>query len=73
MRQIINISLPEKLSKMVDTATKDGQYASKSEFFRCLLRDWSEKQLIKELKQSQKEMRDGKKYLLKSFKDLKKL
>ncbi|MFA5750056.1 MAG: hypothetical protein WC895_02455 [Candidatus Shapirobacteria bacterium] len=73
MRQIINISLPEKLSKMVYSATKDGQYASKSEFFRCLLRDWSEQQLIKELKQSQKDMKNGEKYLLKSFKDLKKL
>ncbi|MDD2224614.1 MAG: ribbon-helix-helix domain-containing protein [Candidatus Shapirobacteria bacterium] len=71
MRQIINISLPEKLSKMVDDATKDGQYASKSEFFRCLLRDWSEEQLYKKLKQSQKEMKNGKKFLLKSFKYLK--
>ena len=70
MRQIINISLPEKLSKIVDNATKDGQYASKSEFFRCLIRDWSEDQLIKELKQNQKEMRSGKKYLLKSLKEL---
>lgn len=70
MRQIINISLPEKLSKMVDDATKDGQYASKSEFFRCLLRDWSEKQLIKELKQSQKEVKKTGGTLLKSLKDL---
>jgi len=70
MRQIINISLPEKLSKMVDDATKDGQYASKSEFFRCLLRDWSEKQLIKELKQSQKEIKKTGGTLLKSLKDL---
>jgi len=70
MRQIINISLPEQLSKIVDNATKDGKYASKSEFFRCLIRDWSEEQLIKELKQSQKEMKSGKKFILKSFKDL---
>jgi len=70
MRQIINISLPEKLSKMVDTATKDGQYASKSEFFRCLLRDWSEKQLYKELKESQKEMKKTGGTLLRSLKDL---
>ena len=70
MRQIINISLPEKLSKIVDDATKNGQYASKSEFFRCLLRDWSEKQLIKELKQSQKEIKKTGGTLLKSLKDL---
>ncbi|MDD4027158.1 MAG: ribbon-helix-helix domain-containing protein [Candidatus Shapirobacteria bacterium] len=70
MRQIINISLPEKLSKMVDNATKNGQYASKSEFFRCLLRDWSEKQLIKEIKQSQKEMKRTGGTLLRSLKDL---
>ena len=70
MRQIINISLPEKLSKMVDNATKDGQYASKSEFFRCLLRDWSEKQLYKELKESQKEMKKTGGTLLRSLKDL---
>lgn len=70
MRQIINISLPEKLSKMVDSATKDGQYASKSEFFRCLLRDWSEKKLYKELKQSQKEVKKTGGTLLRSLKDL---
>lgn len=70
MRQIINISLPEKLSKMVDVATKDGQYASKSEFFRCLIRDWSEQKLYKELKQSQKEMKKTGGTLLRSFKDL---
>lgn len=70
MRQIINISLPEKMSQMVNTATKNGQYASKSEFFRCLLRDWSEKQIYKELKQSQKEIKKTGGTLLKSLKDL---
>lgn len=70
MRQIINISLPKSMADLISNYVKTEHYASKSEFIRSLVRNWSEEKILKELKQSQKEMRSGKKFLLKSFKDL---
>lgn len=70
MRTIINISLPSQMSTVVTDAVKSGDYASKSEFFRALIRDWMENRLVSELKQSQKELKLGKGALLKSLKDL---
>jgi len=40
MRKIINISLPEKMEAEVQKEIKRGNYASKSEFFRALIREW---------------------------------
>lgn len=70
MRQIINISLPPQLAKLVNDSVSSGQYATKSEFFRSLLRRWSNDQLSSELEQSYRDMKKGKKYLLRSLKDL---
>lgn len=70
MRQIINISLPESMAEYVNKAVKKGQFASKSEFFRYLLREQSEIDLYKELKKDQKEFKKGKGILLHSLKDL---
>jgi putative addiction module CopG family antidote len=70
MRTIVNISLPSQMASMVTNAVKTGNYGSKSEFFRSLIRDWSKNQLLTELKQSQKQMKSGKVTLLKSLKDL---
>jgi len=49
---------------------KEGRYATVSEFFRKLVRDWQEDRLLRELKQSQAEFKAGKYKVLKSFKDL---
>lgn len=70
MRNIINISLPQELTKEVNEAMKSGQYASKSEFFRGLLRLWREQQLLGEIMDSEKEFISGKGKTLKSLKDL---
>lgn len=70
MRNIINISLPEALSREVEREIKKGKYASKSEFFRDLLRSWKEEQLLKELRESQREIIAGKGKVLRSLKDL---
>jgi putative addiction module CopG family antidote len=70
MRSIINISLPHELKKEVDNAVKSGKYATKSEFFRALIRLWQEEKLLQELRESQKEIAQGKGKVLKSFKDL---
>lgn len=70
MRQIINISLPQSMADLVNKEVKEKSYASKSEFFRYLIRDWSENETIKQVLKSKKQMKKGDKYLLKSFKDL---
>jgi len=70
MRNIINISLPKELSREVEKAMKSGRYASKSEFFRDLIRLWQEDQLLQELRKSQKEIAAGKGKVLRSLKDL---
>lgn len=70
MRNIINISLPMPLSAIVDQEVKSGKYASKSEFFRNLLRMWMEGRLLNELERSRDELKKGKGKLLKSLSDL---
>lgn len=70
MRTIINISLPQQMALMVEENVKAGKFASKSEFFRTILREWEEKKLLKELKKEQKAFKEGKGILLKSLKDL---
>lgn len=70
MREVINISLPSPMAKTVKKAVKAGQYASTSEFFRKLLRDWQEGKLLNELNESKLEIATGKGKVLKSLKDL---
>lgn len=70
MRKVINISLPYELTKIVDTHVKSGEYATKSEFFRHLLRLWSEGQLLENLNESRQELITGRGKILKSLKDL---
>ena len=70
MRQIINLSLPPEMSSVVAKEVKTGKYASTSEFFRSLLRAWMEERLLIELKESQKEIVQGKGKVLRSLKDL---
>lgn len=67
MRSIVNISLPEELTSVVEKAVASGEFASKSEFFRNLLRLW----LVGEkLEKSRNELEKGKGKLLRSLKDL---
>ena len=70
MRKIVNISLSEGLVLEVEKAMKTGEYASKSEFFRELLRLWKEERLLNKLQKSQKEIALGKGKTLKSLRDL---
>ena len=58
------------MATIVNKAVKTGNYSSKSEFFRNLIRDWSQNQLLTDLKQSHKELKSGKGTLLKSLQDL---
>lgn len=70
MRKIINISLPEALDKKVTEAVKEGNYSTKSEFFRDLLRLWNEERILSEIKVSQKEISVGRGKALRSLKQL---
>ncbi len=70
MRTIINISLPKELSRVVERAVKKGKFATKSEFFRNLLRIWQEEELLREIEISRKEFAEGKSKKLRSLKDL---
>ncbi len=71
MRTIINISLPKELNKVVENEVRHGKFASKSEFFRMLLRAWEDGKLAAEFRNNRKDFeagRGGK--LLRSLKDL---
>ena len=70
MRNIINISLPEKMAKEVDKEIRKENFSTKSEFFRMLVRLWLEKKLYRELKESRRELRAEKGKSLESLKDL---
>jgi Arc/MetJ-type ribon-helix-helix transcriptional regulator len=70
MRTILNLSLPQDMALAVDAAVNSGNYVSRSEFFRVLLRDWMESRLLTGLKASQNELKSGKGKLLKSLKTL---
>jgi len=70
MREIINISLPASMVSTVKKAVKKGEYSSTSEFFRHLLRQWQEEQLLKEINNSRKAIKMGKGKVLNSLKSL---
>jgi len=70
MRAIVNISLPQQLNDIVETEVATGKFASKSEFFRNLLRNYMELKLAKELGESRNELKSGKGKLLKSLSEL---
>ena len=70
MREIINISLPSPMVKTVKIAVKNGAYASTSEFFRHLLREWQTGKLLSEINDSRAEIAAGNGKILKSLKSL---
>ena len=69
MRDVINISLPKSMTKIVEREIEEKSFSSKSEFFRMLVRLWEEGKLADELEESRKELRAGKGRLLRSLKD----
>jgi len=70
MRSIVNISLPKELDRTVEKIVKEEKYATKSEFFRDLLRMKLEGKLLRDIAASRKELALGKGRILKSLKDL---
>ena len=70
MREVINISLPETMAKTVKMAVKKGDFASTSEFFRHLVRQWQEDLLLREVNKSRRDIAAGKGKKLSSLRDL---
>jgi Arc/MetJ-type ribon-helix-helix transcriptional regulator len=70
MRDIINISMPTEMVRDVNMEIKRGKFASKSEFFRHLLRMWNTQKLAQELKKEREEFRKGNYKVLRSLKNL---
>ena len=70
MRKIINISLPKEMVGTVDKEIKAGRFASKSEFFRHLIRLWHSRQLAAELHDRRADFEAGKGKTLRSLRDL---
>ena len=71
MRNIVNISLPVEMVKMIKREVKKNKYVSVSEFFRSLLRDYEEEsKILAELEGIDREFETGKGRVLKSLSDL---
>jgi len=70
MRTIINISLPEGLNREIERVMKKGKYSTKSEFIRELLRSHLEDELVRQVEESEREIRAGKGKILRSLRDL---
>ena len=70
MRNVITISLPEKMAEGVRQDIKNGGYATTSEFFRHLLRLWNTHQLAQDLKERRKDFDAGKGKTLRSLANL---
>jgi Arc/MetJ-type ribon-helix-helix transcriptional regulator len=70
MRTIVNISLPAPLTREVERGVKQLHFASKSEFFRHLIRDWMAGRLLADVQESEREYRAGKAKKLKNPKQL---
>lgn len=71
MRDIINISLSKELAKELEKTVKKGRYSSKSEFLRELIRErLEEEDLVRNVRISREEIRQGKGKILRSLKDL---
>lgn len=67
MRTIVNISLPEMVARAVEKEVKKGGFASKSEFFRHILR---ERSMALELENDRHAFKRGRGKLLTSLHDL---
>jgi len=71
MRNIINISMPAETVKFIKQEVKKGKYASVSEFFRALLREYEEEnKVLAELEEIDREFKADKGKVLRSLKDL---
>ena len=72
MRQILNISLPEKMAENIRHDVKDGEFSSVSEFMRAAVRFYRTEVLLHKVRKSEKEFKEGKTKTITSFTELRK-
>jgi Arc/MetJ-type ribon-helix-helix transcriptional regulator len=70
MRTPMTISLPDALAKDVRRDVKKGNFASASEYFRHVLREYKKMNLSNSLHKQKKDFDSGKGHVLKSLRDL---
>ena len=70
MRNIVNISLPREMNATIEKEMKAGGFATKSEFFRHLVRLWNSRELAAGLHERRREFRAGQGKKLRSLRDL---
>ncbi len=70
MRNVLNISLPEEMVRTVRDEVRAGQFASTSEFFRHLLRQWRTSRFGHDLQARRNDFKAGKARVLRSLKQL---
>jgi len=70
MRNIVTISLPKQLDEEIKKEVKSGNFASKSEFVRYLIRLWKEEKLAREIAEAEKDIAAGRIREIKSLKEL---
>ena len=70
MRNVVNISLPVQLTQEDERGVRELHFASKSEFFRHLVREWLAGHLLQELEESRLECLQGKAKKMTSIKQL---
>ena len=70
MRNIINISLPAEMVSTVTREVRAGKFASKSEFFRHLIRLWNSRELAVDLNERRRDLAAGRGKTLRSLRDL---
>ena len=73
MKPRVNIPLPYSLAIEIKELAKEEKFTSTSEFVKHLLRFWNTEKLLKDLKQSEEEITQGKGMSLKSFNSLRDL
>lgn len=61
MRNIINISMPKEMKDFINKEIEEKQYSSVSEFFRMLIRNYKEEELLKILQKSKNTIKNTKK------------
>ncbi len=59
MRTIVNISLPKETAREVKEAAKAGGFATTSEFFRHMLREYQRAELARELRAERDTFKTG--------------
>ncbi len=70
MRSVISISLPATITKSIEQDMKTEHFASKSEFFRHLYRDWRAAKLAREFAEEDKNLKPGDTKVMKKVTDL---